>query len=151
MPAAAALLAMLADYETPLWLDPPLARPTVVEWIRFNTGAPLTDDPGRAAFALVSDGRLLPDFGTFAQGSDEYPDRSATVIAQVERFAGEGFVLAGPGLKGPRHFAAAPLPEDFVTRWAANGTLFPRGIDLILVAGDSIAALPRSVRIARRD
>jgi alpha-D-ribose 1-methylphosphonate 5-triphosphate synthase subunit PhnH len=29
-----------------------------------------------------------------------------------------------------------------------NHTLFPRGVDVLLCAGDSIAALPRSVTIA---
>ena len=151
MPATAAIVACLADFETPVWLDPALSQsPSVVEWIRFTTGAPLTTDSRAATFALVADARALPEFGEFAQGSEEYPDRSTTVIAQIERFAGGPFRLSGPGLKAPRAFAAAPLPADFIARRAANHGVFPRGVDLILVAGDQIAALPRSVRIARK-
>ena len=152
MPATAALIASLADFETPVWLDPALAQVTaVVEWVRFTTGAPITDDSRRATFAVVADARTLPDFGDFAQGSEEYPDRSTTVIAQIGSFAGEAFTLSGPGLGEPRIFTAGPLPPDFAARCAANRALFPRGIDLILVADDRIAALPRSVRIAARD
>lgn len=149
-PAAAAVIASLADYETPVWLDAALrGTPAVVDWIRFTTGAPLIDDPGEAAFALVADVSALPDFADFAQGSEEYPDRSTTVIVQIGRFAGASFSLAGPGLQSAHAFAAEPLPADFVERCAANRETFPRGIDLILVAGNDIAALPRSVRVSR--
>jgi alpha-D-ribose 1-methylphosphonate 5-triphosphate synthase subunit PhnH len=152
MPATAALVASLADFETPMWLDAALrAVPAVIEWLRFTTGAPLTVDAREAVFALVADARTLPDFGAFAQGTEDYPDRSTTVIAQIERFSGIPLTLSGPGLKGAQVFAAEPLPADFTARCAKNCALFPRGIDLILVAGNEIAALPRSVRIAERD
>lgn len=151
MPATAALVTSLADFETPIWLDPVLRQaPAVVEWVRFTTGAPITGDAAEASFALLTDAGTL-DFGAFAQGSEEYPDRSTTVIAQIARFAGKGFALSGPGLKELRAFAAEPLPADFTSRCAANRALFPRGIDLIFVASDQIAALPRSVRIAKGD
>jgi alpha-D-ribose 1-methylphosphonate 5-triphosphate synthase subunit PhnH len=39
-------------------------------------------------------------------------------------------------------------PADFVSTWAHNQALFPRGVDVLLCVGDSIAALPRSVMIA---
>jgi len=39
------------------------------------------------------------------------------------------------------------LPADFAARWAANHALFPRGVDVILCAGTSVAALPRSVTV----
>jgi alpha-D-ribose 1-methylphosphonate 5-triphosphate synthase subunit PhnH len=55
--------------------------------------------------------------------------------------------FAGPGIKGRRAFAAEPLPDDFAARLSANRELFPRGVDLVLVAGDEILALPRSVQI----
>jgi alpha-D-ribose 1-methylphosphonate 5-triphosphate synthase subunit PhnH len=149
-PASAALIKSLADFETPVWLDDTFAAaPAVADWIRFHTGAPLTRDPQQAAFALVADAAALPDFAQFAQGSAEYPDRSTTLIVQITDFAGDAFTLAGPGIKTMRTFAAEPLPADFAARLAANRDLFPRGIDLVLVAGDRIAALPRSVRISR--
>ncbi len=151
-PGAAAIVRSLADYETPVWLDAALAEePAVAAWIKFQTGAPIVTYPRQATFALVGDADSLPDFTTFSPGTADYPDRSATVIVQIERFAGAGFSLAGPGIRGERMLAAEPLPADFATRWAANGALFPCGIDLVLVAGSDVAALPRTVRLVRKD
>lgn len=149
-PGAAALVQSLADYESPVWLDRTLSEiPAIADWIRFRTGAPVAGDPRDAAFALIADARSLPDFALFAQGSEEYPDRSATLIVQVERFTGREFTIEGPGLKAPRTFAATPLPDDFGSRMRVNREMFPRGIDLVFVAGSDIAALPRSVRIVK--
>lgn len=148
-PATAALVRSLADYESPVWLDPGFAAaPAIAEWIRFHTDAPIVANPGDAAFALIADALALPGFMQFAQGSEEYPDRSTTIIVQVERFAGPAFVLQGPGIKTTRAFAAEPLPDDFAKRLRDNRELFPRGVDLVFVAGHDIAALPRSVRFA---
>jgi len=41
----------------------------------------------------------------------------------------------------------AGLPPGFLAEWEANRALFPRGVDVILCAGDHLAALPRTVRI----
>ena len=147
-PATAALVQSLADYELPVWLDKMFSGvPAVAEWIRFHTGAPVVGEPRNAAFALIGDARALPDFMQFAQGSEEYPDRSTTLIVQIERFDGPPITIDGPGLKTPRAFAATPLPDDFAQRLRMNRELFPRGVDLVFVAGNEIAALPRSVRI----
>jgi len=150
-PAMASVLLCLADFETPIWLDPTLAVAPVVDWVRFRTGAPTVDMPNRAAFALVGNSRDLPDFTVFAQGSDEYPDRSTTVIVQVDRLEGRPIAITGPGIKGTRTFSAEPLPEDFAVRLSANRELNPRGIDLILIAGTQVLALPRSIRVAAGD
>ena len=148
--ATAALVQSLADYETPVWLDRKLAAvPAVAEWIRFRTSAPIVEDKRQAAFALVHDVHAMPDFTQFTLGSEEYPDRSTTLIVQIERFEGERYGLTGPGVKGRRELAAQPLPDDFAARFAANRELFPRGVDVVLVADDRIAALPRSVRLVR--
>src|SRR5215475_8524272 len=59
--AAAAVALTLIDYETPVWLDPTLAQsPEVAAWLRFHTGAPLTDDLRRAAFGFIADPPRMP-------------------------------------------------------------------------------------------
>jgi alpha-D-ribose 1-methylphosphonate 5-triphosphate synthase subunit PhnH len=148
---AAALASALLDYETPLWLDPVLARASqVVEWIRFQTAAPMTVDPRLAAFAIIAEPAQAPPFDLFALGSAEYPDRSTTVVLQVQRFGtGERLSLSGPGIAGRAQLAAEPLPLDFQDRLAANHTLFPRGVDVVLVSPEAVAALPRSVTSER--
>jgi alpha-D-ribose 1-methylphosphonate 5-triphosphate synthase subunit PhnH len=54
-------------------------------------------------------------------------------------------LLAGPGIADVQSFSAQPLPPDFQNRIAANRARFPRGVDVILVSPDAVAALPRSV------
>ncbi|MBI1204104.1 MAG: phosphonate C-P lyase system protein PhnH [Rhodopseudomonas sp.] len=148
-PATAALVKSLADYDSPIWLDASFsAAPETADWIRFHTGAPLTADPAKAAFALIADPQAMPALTQFAQGSEEYPDRSTTLIIQVTSFSGPAFELTGPGIKTSRVIAIQSLPANFIDLMADNRELFPRGVDLILTAGTAIAALPRSLRIA---
>jgi alpha-D-ribose 1-methylphosphonate 5-triphosphate synthase subunit PhnH len=148
--AAAAVALTLIDYETPVWLDPALAHsPEVAAWLRFHTGAPLTDDSRRAAFGFIADPLRMPRFEAFSQGSMEYPDRAATLVLQVERLSGDGgFWLSGPGIRGGRALNASPLPADFAARMRANRALFPRGLDIILASATMVVALPRSVHVA---
>jgi alpha-D-ribose 1-methylphosphonate 5-triphosphate synthase subunit PhnH len=149
-PTAAAIALTLLDYETPFWLDAPLAAaPQVARWISFHTGAPRADDPATAAFAFVADSAAAPPFETFALGSQEYPDRSTTLVLQVARLGdGDGLTLRGPGIAGTCRLAAAPLPADFLDRLADNRARFPRGVDVVLASADAVAALPRSVHAA---
>jgi alpha-D-ribose 1-methylphosphonate 5-triphosphate synthase subunit PhnH len=150
MVGSAVILRSLADYETPVWCDAMLAEPAITAWTRFQTGAPIVTEPQRAAFALFGNAADLPDFGDFSPGSEDYPDQSTTLIIQVERFSGAKFSLAGPGIRTEWALAAEPLAEDFAERWAANRTLFPRGIDAFLVADDRVVALPRTVTVQQR-
>jgi alpha-D-ribose 1-methylphosphonate 5-triphosphate synthase subunit PhnH len=144
---AAALAAALLDYETPVWLDAALSEaPDVTEWIRFHTGARVTANPRQAAFAFVASPAHAPSFDAFSLGTAEYPDRSTTLVLQVERFgAGQRLSCCGPGIADRVSFSAEPLPFDFCDRLVANHALFPRGVDVIMLSPDAVAALPRSV------
>ena len=148
--AGAATVALtLFDYETPVWLDAALTEAEdVARWLRFHTGAPITSDPQQAAFALIADAANAPDFMRFALGTPDYPDRSTTLILQVESLSGGPSVaLKGPGINGVQMLSARPLPEDFSRRMTDNRALFPRGVDVLLVTDDAVAAVPRSTRI----
>ncbi len=140
--ATAAVLLTLVDGETVLSLAPDF-RPAA-DWIAFHCGATLAG-PNTAAFVLAT---TLPDLGTVAQGSDDAPQESATIVLQVASLAGSTrYRLTGPGIETEAILAIDGLPSDFAKRWAANHALFPRGVDLILCAGDRLAALPRSVSV----
>ncbi|PWT89178.1 MAG: phosphonate C-P lyase system protein PhnH [Proteobacteria bacterium] len=149
----ATLARALLDYETPFWLDSALARTSAVgDWIRFQTGAALVTDPRQASFAFLADPREAPPFESFSLGTDAYPDRSTTLVLQVERFGqGRDLQLRGPGIAGDARMSVEPLPIDIVQRLIANRARFPRGIDLILVARGAVAALPRSTRVTAGD
>ena len=141
--AAGAVLLTLIDHETPLWLD--AGAMPARRWIEFHCGAPVTAEPAACAFAL---GLALPDLARLPSGTHESPETSATAICQVAALGdGARFRLSGPGLREAVEFRAAGLPRDFVTIWRRNHGLFPRGIDLILCAGDRLTALPRTVAI----
>jgi alpha-D-ribose 1-methylphosphonate 5-triphosphate synthase subunit PhnH len=149
--AAAAIALALFDHDTPVWMDAPLvASDAVTSWLRFNTGCPIVADSGQCAFALVADTAALPPLETFALGTPDYPDRSTTLILRVPTLTGgPKLTLSGPGIRGTASLRAGGLPEDFMARSAANRALFPRGVDLLLVAGHDIAALPRTTLVAR--
>jgi alpha-D-ribose 1-methylphosphonate 5-triphosphate synthase subunit PhnH len=140
--AAAAVLLTLADHETPVWLDPAAQRARA--WIAFHTGAPGVA-VGQAVFAMALS---LPDLAALPGGSDEMPETSATIVLQMASLGtGRRFVLEGPGLREPRILEVDGLPADFASIWQRNRGLYPRGIDLILCAGNRLTALPRSVTI----
>lgn len=140
--ATAAVLLTLCDADTPLSLDP-LARPAK-DWLAFHGGAPLAARAD-AAFALDLGWMGL---GGLLTGTDEMPEAGATLILQVaELGAGPALRLSGPGLLAPASLRVTGLPERFSAEWAANSGLFPRGVDLILCAGDALAVLPRTTRV----
>lgn len=148
-PELAAIALSLADHEAPLWLDSPLAADeSVGAYLRFHTGCRLASDPIEAAFALISDSGACPPFERFALGSQEYPDRSATLLFAVTDLSNEnGFTLRGPGILGTARLNAAPLPPDMPERLVSNRALFPRGVDCILAAPGRVAGLPRSTEL----
>jgi alpha-D-ribose 1-methylphosphonate 5-triphosphate synthase subunit PhnH len=149
MRGAAAIALTLFDHDTPLWLDAQMSEtPDIAKWLRFHTGAPVVTESSICSFALIGDARVLPALDRFAFGSNEYPDRSTTLILQIESLAqGRVFELRGPGIDGTATLRAAVEPADLFGRLAINVELFPRGIDVVLVADDAIVAIPRTTRV----
>ncbi|MFN3744394.1 MAG: phosphonate C-P lyase system protein PhnH [Hyphomicrobiaceae bacterium] len=145
---SAGLMLALADYETTIWMDDTLAEvPAVGDFIRFHTGARLTQSLRDSDFALVAASDAMPPLASFAQGTPEYPDRSTTLIIQTEMLANSGWQFQGPGISDRIAFCAAPLPADFPQQLAANRGRFPCGVDVVFATRTEIAALPRSCRL----
>jgi alpha-D-ribose 1-methylphosphonate 5-triphosphate synthase subunit PhnH len=152
-PSGAAVALTLCDHETAVWLDPALqASRAAVAWLGFHAGAPLARTPADAQFAIVSAPGDSIALENFAQGTQEYPDRSATLILQVESLSGgPELVLRGPGIATSATIAPVPLPRHFFEQWRQNGARFPRGVDIILAAPEGIACLPRTTRIEPKE
>ena len=152
MRGTAAIALTLFDHDTPVWLDPGMSETAdVSKWLKFHTSAPVIADPSICSFALIGDLQSLPALDRFAFGSNEYPDRSTTLILQVESLTrGPAFQLSGPGMAGTVVLHATVQPADLFERLAVNVALFPRGIDVVLVADDSIAAIPRTTRLVAK-
>ncbi|GAB3918483.1 carbon-phosphorus lyase subunit PhnH [Microlunatus endophyticus] len=152
-PAGAALLLTLCDDATPLWLDDRLrsCADEVATWLAFHTGTPIMDRPGKASFAVVSSPAALPELGSFAEGTDEAPHTSATVIVlDPVGTTGPAFTADGPGFQRPLDWAAPALPSDFADQWAGNHARFPRGVDLIIAGTETVVGLPRTTRLTAR-
>jgi len=145
--AAGALLLALLDQDTSLWLSPSLAGGPVAASLRFHTGCLLAGAPGEADFALIGGPAELPPLDCFGAGSDEYPERSATLLVQVAAFQPGGWRLAGPGIRGEARLSIAGLAADFPGQWERNCARFPRGVDLFLASGERLCGLPRTTRL----
>ena len=135
--AAATLLLVLCDPDTPLHLAGDHDRSDIRDWIAFHIGAPLTG-PEDAAFALGRWDALSP-ITRFPIGTPDYPDRSTTLIVELERLSAQGARLTGPGIETT---AALALPE--LAAFQANHALFPQGLDFFFTCDTRIAGLPRS-------
>ena len=152
MRGTAAIALTLFDHDTPIWLDPLMSETSdVAKWLKFHTSAPVIADPSICSFAVVGDARALPALDRFAFGSNEYPDRSSTLILQVESLTQVAAVeLRGPGIDGTAVLRVTLQPADLFERLAINAALFPRGIDVVLVADDAVVAIPRTTRLVAK-
>lgn len=147
LPAARALLLTLLDGNTPLWLS--RSAHGAHATLRFHTGCPVVEQPAGASFALVARGEELPPLDAFAQGSEEYPERSATLVVEVSDLVPSGgWRLEGPGIRERGFLTVRGLPERFAAEWAQNHARFPRGVDVFLSCGSRLCGLPRTTRLA---
>jgi alpha-D-ribose 1-methylphosphonate 5-triphosphate synthase subunit PhnH len=147
-PAAAAVCLTLADFETPVWLDTRASTLEALGYLRFHCGCRLVNAPEQGRFALISDPGSMPPLTAFDLGSDEFPDRSTTLLVQVEGLtAGRGRKLTGPGIRLEARLEARGLPDAFWQGLRHNHALFPRGVDVLLTAGRQLAALPRTTAV----
>ncbi len=147
-PATAAVLLTLVDGDVPLWLD--AAAASVWPWLRLHCDAvpAATSAEARFVCALAAPSSGLPDLATLEAGSDAAPEDGATVVLQLPALGeGAAFRLSGPGIEDATTLRVRGLPPDFARRWADNHALYPRGVDLVLCAGNRLCALPRSVRV----
>ncbi|MFO7855636.1 MAG: phosphonate C-P lyase system protein PhnH, partial [Paracoccaceae bacterium] len=139
----------LCDAETPVWLAAELRTPAVEDWLRFHCNCPFVEPEG-AAFAFGSPVALAEALERLPEGEADWPDRSATLVVLVPTLTeGAALRLSGPGVDGTARLPLGPVRDAVAALHAPNRGSFPLGRDLILCAGDRVAALPRSARIER--
>lgn len=138
--AAGVVLLTLCDTTTPLHLAGDADCAAVRDWIAFHIGAPLVAAE-KADFA-VGLWDVLQPVSRFRIGQPGYPDRSATLIVEMDWLTSHGPTLTGPGIETATWLS---LPETAAFR--ANREKFPLGFDTIFTSGDRIAGLPRSTRV----
>jgi len=144
-PAAAALALTLADIDAPVWLGG--ATADAAPWIRFHTGASVVAEPSTALFAFADAG-AMPDLRQLDAGTDEYPDRSTTLVVEVRDLSAEGpIALRGPGIETVHRVAIDGPDAAFWQRRTELHELFPRGIDVVFTCGTRALGLPRTTRV----
>ena len=150
--AQGAVALCLADHDTPVLLSKSMQGSVVSQWMAFHSGAPVTQLTHDARFAFFATGDEITDFADFAIGSQEYPDRSTTLVIEIASLeGGQTLTLTGPGIKTEASLAPQGLPADFLEQWALNRALFPRGVDVVLTAGSQMVCLPRTTRIGKKE
>lgn len=146
-PALAAALLTLCDLDTPVWLGPGFNTASVRDWLRFHTGAPLASVPTHATIALLSSAQDIT-LDDFSFGTDEAPERGATLLIQVPALNGvAAMTWRGPGIKDAQEMPLCGLSPAFWRQRAMLGSAFPRGLDIYLSNGGDIIGLPRSTAI----
>tara|TARA_R110002126_G_scaffold196969_5_gene344883 strand:+ start:2688 stop:3269 length:582 start_codon:yes stop_codon:yes gene_type:complete len=138
--AAGMVLITLCDSQTPVYLADNLDIIEVREWITFHTNAPIVSAQD-CVFAFGTWACLTP-LDQYAIGTSEYPDRSATLVVEVDQLEASQFELSGPGIQSTKQLW---LPE--LDAFQTNAKLFPQGLDFFFTSGDQIAALPRTTKI----
>lgn len=144
----ASLILTLCDADTPIWLDDTLRDDALQSWISFHTGAPIIERASEAQFAFCGSCDKLPPLQSFMLGTQDYPDRSTTLIVQCDQLeAGADVILSGPGIKETKTISLPISSAGFVETWKANRNLFPRGIDIVFAGPDAVMCLPRSIHM----
>ncbi|WP_193369539.1 phosphonate C-P lyase system protein PhnH [Pelagibius marinus] len=145
-PATTAVALTLLDYDTPLWIDWIADTPPLRAYLKFHCGCPLVERSQDAAFGLVTDPENMPRLALFAQGRDQYPDSSASLLLQVPSLEeGPAVTLKGPGIRETATIRPAGLPDWFWNDWRLNAAQFPLGVDIFFTCGRSVVGLPRSI------
>jgi alpha-D-ribose 1-methylphosphonate 5-triphosphate synthase subunit PhnH len=155
--AAAAFFLSMLDADCSLWLSPTLRGSDTDMWLRFHTGCQVVEHAEQAQFIWVDASDALPSLQSFRQGSDEFPDHSATCVVDVRLLSSsqdaeaaadaQHWALTGPGIREEAHLSVTGLPKDFVAQWALNHAGFPCGVDLFLATREQLVGLPRTTRI----
>ncbi len=147
---AAVLLALL-DAETSVRLTGTLASAAALTYLRFHTGV---RSPWQEEFADFTLARACevnaPLWSRLDLGQDEAPQRGATLLVEVDTLGGATGTrlrLRGPGVETSQSLAVGGLSHEFWLWRQRLQAALPRGIELLLVDGARIAAIPRSSRI----
>ncbi|MDP2448133.1 MAG: phosphonate C-P lyase system protein PhnH [Polaromonas sp.] len=147
-PAMAHLLLALTDDDTPVWWQ--RDEGAAPDWLRFHTGAGRAAAPQEAAFAVLVDAGAMPPLDSFAPGSAEAPERSATLLVEVPSLDdGPAVEWRGPGIQDMQTVRIAGLPDPFWMQWQANHAAFPQGVDIVFTCADLALGLPRTTRVRR--
>lgn len=106
----------------------------------------VTAAPEVAHFVLA-DGAQAPAF-TPSLGTLESPEGGATLLLAITSVnEGNAYTLSGPGVDGVRNIALQGLNPAWLESRESWNAAFPMGVDILLLAGRKMLALPRTTSI----
>jgi alpha-D-ribose 1-methylphosphonate 5-triphosphate synthase subunit PhnH len=141
--ASAATCLTLLSYETPVWTDVDWRNPAI-NWLQFGCGSAVVTEPCMANFAIITKPATMPPLDCFRVGRYEYPEKSTTIIVQVDD------ILPGTANKYSNLFVdntaqldLKGVPNKFWNQWQQLSGLYPVGIDIFFTCDDVLIALPK--------
>lgn len=135
------LVLALVDRECRVMTDDPALMRLVAA-----TGAALVP-AAQADHAFCLNPAAVPDvLAALPAGSPLYPDQGATLVLPATLGQGAHLRLSGPGIDGSVTVRLGGLPDGFFAARAAR-CRYPAGIEVVLVDGRRIMALPRSTGV----
>ncbi len=137
--ASCSIIKTFSDSYSNIFLGRDINNPETIDWIKFNTGANITDKKN-ANFAIGIWDDLLP-LDEFKKGDDQNPDQSCTIICQ-SKFEKPNAIITGPGIKSSKSIF---LPDREIIK--KNNQQFPLGLDFYFVDNDKFYSIPRSLKI----
>lgn len=132
----------LIDRECRVWADDP-----ALQAVLRQTGAQMAPhETAGHVFLSLATVEGVARFADLTPGTPLYPDDGATVIAPAAFGSGVRLRLSGPGIDGHATIYLAGLHPSV---WQARADLcrYPQGVEMLLVDGDRLLALPRSTQI----
>ena len=141
-PGPAPLVAALLDRECRAFAD----TAQVAEMLRRAGATLVPPDLADHLFLSLDSAPALDRLARVATGDALYPDEGATVVVPVRFGEGPALRLTGPGIETDARLRPGGLHPGL---WPLRAGLcrYPFGIEIILLDGDRIAALPRSTTV----
>ena len=137
--ASCSIIKTFCDSYSNIFLGRNINNSETIDWIKFNTGANITDKKN-ANFAIGTWDDLLP-LGEFKKGDEQNPDQSCTIICQSQ-FEKPNAIISGPGIKSSKSIF---LPDREIIK--KNNQQFPLGLDFYFVDNEKFYSIPRSLKI----
>ena len=157
--SSAGVLLALLDPDCRVWFSASLRSTDVPVWLRFHTGCEVVTDASVAHFLWFHQDDPLLNFSGLANGTDSYPDQSATVIVDIATASAQpddcpALSLSGPGIETSVSLAVPGLSsasfEVLLEGLSGNATRFPRGVDVLLAGPTQITGLARSTLVTMK-
>jgi alpha-D-ribose 1-methylphosphonate 5-triphosphate synthase subunit PhnH len=141
-PGPASIVAALLDRECRAFAD----TPEVEDMLRRAGATVVPSELADHVFLSLDTPAALDRLSRVTTGDALYPDEGATVVVPVRLGDGPDLRLTGPGIEAESRLRAGGLHPGL---WPIREALcrYPYGIELILIDGDRIAAIPRSTTV----